>query len=328
MTHRAPECIAALNRTLFLLALTVTTGLAAAGADERPAQTEPVCPEPTFGDVAYGPHERNRLDFWQAAWAEPAPLVVHIHGGGFWEGDKSSIRGRRGARVRRCVDNGVALASINYRFLPAAALIDILRDTARALQFLRSKAGEWHIDKERVAAFGDSAGAGSSLWLGFHDDMADPDNADPVLRESTRLRAVGALDPQATYDFPQWPAILKVTPALWAVAAPVIAPSFYRIGPLGLWSEEAKALRHDLDMLSMFDPADPPLYLRSKRPKTPPANWDHLLHHPGHAIALKEKADAVGIPAVLIDRDTPPEADLEVLTFLFEKLGVAEPPRG
>ena len=38
---------------------------------------------------------------------------------------------------------------------------------------MRSKAGEWNIDKKRIGATGGSAGGCSSLWLAFHDDMAD-----------------------------------------------------------------------------------------------------------------------------------------------------------
>jgi len=46
-----------------------------------------------------------------------------------------------------------------------------MHDCARAIQFLRSKAARWNIDPKRIAATGGSAGAGISLWLGFHDDL-------------------------------------------------------------------------------------------------------------------------------------------------------------
>lgn len=62
-----------------------------------------------------------------------------------------------------------------------------LSDAARPLQFVRSKATEWNVDKERIAASGGSAGTCSSLWLAFHTDMADPKSEDPVAHESTRL---------------------------------------------------------------------------------------------------------------------------------------------
>ena len=44
---------------------------------------------PTAADVAYGEHERQKFDFWQAKSDKPTPLVVMIHGGGWVNGDKS-----------------------------------------------------------------------------------------------------------------------------------------------------------------------------------------------------------------------------------------------
>src|ERR1700677_3631473 len=75
-----------------------------------------------------------------------------------------------------------------------------LEDAARAVQFLRSKAGEWNIDKRRVGATGGSAGACSSLWLAFHDDMAKLNDTDPVARESTRLSAAAVNGAQTSLD--------------------------------------------------------------------------------------------------------------------------------
>ena len=75
-----------------------------------------------------------------------------------------------------------------------------LHDAARALQFVRSKAGEWNIDKQRIGASGGSAGACSSLWLALHDDLADPQSDDPVARESTRLWCAAVSGAQTTLD--------------------------------------------------------------------------------------------------------------------------------
>src|SRR5205807_10207144 len=87
-----------------------------------------------------------------------------------------------------------------YRFSNQAIAPAPFQDGARAIQFLRSKAKQWHIDPKRVAATGGSAGAGISLWLGFHDDMSDPKSEDTVLRESTRLSCMAVSDGQTSYD--------------------------------------------------------------------------------------------------------------------------------
>ena len=70
--------------------------------------------KPTWVDVAYGPHERNVLDLWQASSDKPTPLIVFIHGGGFSRGDKSSIRGKQA--IQQCLDAGVSFAAINWEF--------------------------------------------------------------------------------------------------------------------------------------------------------------------------------------------------------------------
>ena len=51
---------------------------------------------------------------------------------------------------------------------------------------MRRRAAEWNLDPGRVAFSGGSAGAVITLWLGYRDDLADPDADDPVARESTR----------------------------------------------------------------------------------------------------------------------------------------------
>jgi len=168
-------------------------------------------PKPTYEDHKYGKYDRNVIDFWRADSKRPTPVVVYIHGGGFIKGDKSGVRGgRNGAWLKRALQNGVSFAAINYRLRNVVTLDIILTDIARAIQYLRYKAKDWFIDKKRIAAFGGSAGGGSSLWLAVHDDLADRKNKDPVLRESSRLAAAGLLNFQATYDIEKWAEIVKV----------------------------------------------------------------------------------------------------------------------
>ena len=105
-------------------------------------------------------------------------------------------------RVVRRDQVRISVAAINYRFVDGKDVIFPVpqHDSARAVQFLRTKAKEWNLDPQRFACYGGSAGAGTSMWIAFHDDLADPKNADPVLRESTRIVAVGTIGGQGTYD--------------------------------------------------------------------------------------------------------------------------------
>src|SRR5437016_392376 len=71
-----------------------------------------------------------------------------------------------------------------------------MEDGARALQYIRLHAKEWNINPKAVACTGGSAGAGISLWIGFHDDMSLPSSDDPVKRQSTRISVVGVNNAQ------------------------------------------------------------------------------------------------------------------------------------
>lgn len=152
---------------------------------------------PTHPDYAYGDHEKQRFDLWTLPDAEaPTPLVVFIHGGGFRGGDKKVAPGV----PRGYLEEGVAFASMNYRLSDVGPYPIMMHDAARGLQTIRHRAGEWNIDPDRVVCYGGSAGAGISLWLAFHDDLAEPGSDDPIARQSTRLLAAGTLNGQSTYD--------------------------------------------------------------------------------------------------------------------------------
>ncbi len=277
-------------------------------------------PPPTLSDVAYGLHERNVLDLWQAASEKPTPLVVYIHGGGFVNGDKSKLR--ESSAVQRVLDQGISIASINYRFRDQAPIQDILRDAARAVQFIRSRAEPWNIDPRRIAAYGSSAGAGTSLWLAFHDDLADPDAEDPVLRQSSRIAAAGSLNGQASYDLRDWTALFGELPfanerrdrlAFYGFASAAESET-----------PEAAQIMQDCSMLSLISRDDPPVVVACSVPGGQPLNRSHYLHHPKHSLTIAERCMEHGVTCLLLLRDeTKTERqshDKEVLSFLIKQL--------
>jgi acetyl esterase/lipase len=252
--------------------------------------------KPDRADLSYGPHPSNILDLWLAKSERPAPLVVFIHGGGFVGGDKSSASA---SAIQQCLDAGVSFASINYRFRTEASINTVLRDAARAIQFLRSKAGELHFDKTRVAAFGGSAGAGTSLWLAFHDDLAAPGAEDPVLRESTRLMAAASSAGQATYDILRWRDVLGSEEAMRFYPQSTW-PAFYGLATLDeVYGDRGKQLRADVDMLGIITPDDPPVWLGASDRHAALANKGDTNHTPKHSEAVKKRCDEVGVACVL-----------------------------
>jgi acetyl esterase/lipase len=271
---------------------------------------------PTHADVHYGPHERNVLDLWLAKSDTPTPLVVFIHGGGFINGSKA---GANPAMIRACLDAGVSFMAINYRYRVSAPIQDILRDCARSIQYVRANAKTYHLDPTRIASYGGSAGAGTSLWLAFHPDLADPKSSDPVLRESSRIVAAGAINTQATYDLQRWESFLGKPMSDWERAGETAA--FYGFKDASEFeTERGKAILADVDMLGLISKDDPPVFMFTAQPDGTPANRGHYLHHPNHARAVKKRCDEVGVPATVMFGMAEPRAEGDYEVALREFL--------
>ncbi len=172
--------------------------------DEKP-QYKSFVPTPTLSEISYGNHEMQTMDFWKAKSDSPTPLVFVIHGGGFREGEKEWVH--RFVDVKQLLDAKISVVSINYRLMKHIKVTNSIPavkvsiyDAARALQFVRSKAKEWNIDKKRIGGAGGSAGGTACLWLAYHDDLANPKSNDPVARESTRLYCSAIICPQTSID--------------------------------------------------------------------------------------------------------------------------------
>lgn len=118
----------------------------------------------TYRDVAYGPARAHTLDlFLPSPDHVPARVIVFVHGGGWAEGDKADGQ-EKGALdgVRR----GYAVASINYRLSGEATFPAAILDARAAISFLRANAKRYGLDKDRFAAWGDSAGGHIVSLLG------------------------------------------------------------------------------------------------------------------------------------------------------------------
>ena len=246
----------------------------------------------SFLNLSYGEHERNVMDVWLVKSDQPSPMVIYIHGGGFKGGDK-----KKGLRYRDYfLKEGVSFAAINYRFLPQTrnGVFDCFNDSKRALQFISSKAQEWNLDRSKFALCGGSAGAGTCLWLAYKDDMADPNSSDPILKESTRVTAVAALNTQCSYDFTKWATMFELEPQEGNEAE---LEFFYGLKPGELKTEKGQRHIQDADLVNHISKDDPPLYANNKTRggKVDINDKGHVQHHPLHVKALKDKAQEVGL---------------------------------
>ena len=266
--------------------------------DQARAQTEaksaprPYDRKPDLENIPYGPHQRNVLDLWKAKSDRPTPLVVYFHPGAFVIGDKTWI-----PPVLRdiCLEKGISVATANYRYASQAPYPTPMEDCARAVQFLRLHAKQWNLDPNAFAAQGGSAGGVMSLWIAFHDDMADPKSEEPVKRQSTRLAVVGSVDGQTTLD-PR-------------VIAKLIDEQTGRTGALAtlfgvgknedlLTAARAFPLFEDASAVNHLKPGAPAAFLyHSFVPES--TERAATIHNYRFGVLLKERMDKLGIECVL-----------------------------
>lgn len=272
----------------------------------------PPLPPPAHAGVPYGPHERNVLDVWRAVPRRPGtltPLIVFIHGGGFRGGDKRALPL---AQLERWLGAGLSVAAINYRLSQHAPAPASFQDGARAIQFLRTRASEWGFDPHHIAASGGSAGAGISLWIGFHPDMSDPSSSDPIARQSTRLSCMLVRNGQTSYD-------------TRFIRRHIMGPAYKHPALIQLFQLQedeaedpppAKArIMERTAPINFVIPGDPPAYLtytQENVPTTPETNENTGIHHPTFGHVLKQKMDAVGIECVVRCGVAPPGSPDEI----------------
>jgi acetyl esterase/lipase len=266
--------------------MTAALVIVAALAAQQPAQLAPT------HALSYGENRMQKIDLWIASSDEQTPLVLFIHGGGFRGGSYKQVSAQQ---VQFFLNKGISFASIEYRLTDQGPYPMQMNDCARAVQYLRSNAGKYNLDKKRVASYGGSAGACISMWLAFHDDMADPKSTDPVAKESTRLVAAGSQNGQPTLDphtFKEWFGVKSL------VMHPAIPLLFNVRNAEGLESPEARKLITDASPITHLTKDDAPVYLQyggADTPVTETTDANTWVHHARLGIKLKEQMDKLGI---------------------------------
>jgi acetyl esterase/lipase len=142
-----------------LLAASATLSLAvhpASGEAQSRRAERAARADPALQTLAYGSDRLQTLDYWAGTTAN-APLVVFVHGGGWKRGDKTMMRGSDKLEHWRSL--GYAVASIDYRLVPAATVEQQGADVASAVAYLRANAPRLGFDRGRIALVGHSAGA-------------------------------------------------------------------------------------------------------------------------------------------------------------------------
>jgi acetyl esterase/lipase len=278
---------------------------------------------PTQRLVAYGPHFSQVLDFWKADSPQPTPVVVFIHGGGWGTGTRRGV-----GTLEAYLEAGVSVVSVDYRFIAQANAEGIvppvrgpMHDVARAVQFVRSKAAEWGLRKDRIGLTGGSAGGCSSLWLAFHPDLADPTSTDPVAQESTRPFCVAVQVPQTSLD----PRQMKE----WTPNITYGGHAFGVKGGFGAFLDQRESL---LPWIAEYSPYalatadDPPVFMHFQ--DTP--NLGHEQKDPTHTVnfgvKLQERLRELNVPCELLYPGAAGVTHTSSSDYLLDRLAVRQSP--
>ena len=109
-------------------------------------------------NISYGPYGKwNLLDLYRPADKKDKlfPVIISIHGGGYFYGDKELYR----FYTMHLAEYGFAVINYNYRLSPENKFPAPLEDALAIFNWISYNATEYGMDKSKVFMVGDSAGA-------------------------------------------------------------------------------------------------------------------------------------------------------------------------
>ena len=185
-----------MNKRLWLIGIIVALGTSALvqAADQPKAKPQQPAAKPALPpgtqvhrDLEYvaGGHARNKLDLYLPAKADhPLPVIVWIHGGGWYAGSKE------GCPAVPLVAKGYAVASINYRFSQHALFPAQIEDCKAAIRWLRANAKKYNLDPDHIGVWGASAGGHLVALLGTTGSVKELEGTGGNLDQSSRVQCV------------------------------------------------------------------------------------------------------------------------------------------
>ncbi len=155
------------------------------------------------------------------------PGLIFIHGGGWEQGHRKDYK----YYTTRFAERGYVVATISYRFAQAARFPGCVADAKCAVRWMRANAEKRHIDPDKIAVIGGSAGGYLALMTGYSSDVAKLEgksghagfsskpNAVVDLYGPVDLRTPYARDAREVTNF--LPRTYAEDPALYDLASPL-----------------------------------------------------------------------------------------------------------
>lgn len=142
-------------------------------------------------NLAYGAHERQRLDVYQPEQLNPpAPVVVFFYGGNWNSGERGNYR----FVAEALTSKGMVAVIPDYRLYPEVRFPDFLYDSAAAVRWTLERIGDFGGDISRVFLMGHSAGAYNAAMLAMNPEYLRKEKVEPK-------RVRGLIGLAGPYDF-------------------------------------------------------------------------------------------------------------------------------
>lgn len=140
--------------------------------EARQAQLKPSPLTKNALEIAYGAHEKQKMDVYLPAQnIKDAPILVIVHGGGWRHGDKRNAP-IIDNKLKHWQKQGYVVISLNYRLLPDHPVSTQRDDVALALKKIQSMGAQWGGNPQKIFLMGHSAGAHLVALLSADTDFA------------------------------------------------------------------------------------------------------------------------------------------------------------
>jgi len=139
----------------------------------------------------------GRMDiYFQQSSAQPTPLIINIHGGGWKNGVKESQGG-----FNPFFKAGFAVANVEYRMTPQAKAPAAIEDVRCALIYMIKNAKQFNIDINKIVVMGGSAGGHLALMAGLLGNNHAFDNN---CKGSEKIKVAAIIDKYGIADVWDW----------------------------------------------------------------------------------------------------------------------------